>query len=119
MNEIEDWCDKNNTVPPNCAFCCLAILCSLIHILIREVVAENQGFFLTPCTSKGASVHAYTHTETALPSPHFLGTLHRSAARSNHATDDDCRGLGMILKITLSKALCKVYLLHVKHWQQC
>lgn len=46
MKEIEDWYDKNNIVLPNCAFCCLAILCSLIHILIREVVAENQGFFI-------------------------------------------------------------------------
>lgn len=46
MKEIEDGYDTNNMVLPNCAFCCLAILCSLIHILIREVVAENQGVFI-------------------------------------------------------------------------
>lgn len=45
MNAIQDKCDKNNAVFSNHAFCCLAILCSLIHILIREVVAENQGFY--------------------------------------------------------------------------
>lgn len=55
MKEIEDGYDKNNTVLPNCAFCCLAILCSLIHILIREVVAENQGVFINTMYFKRCS----------------------------------------------------------------
>lgn len=37
---------------------------------------------------------------------------------ANHVADDDCRGLGMILETTLSKALCKIYLLCVKHWHK-
>lgn len=61
MKELEDRYEKNNTVLPNCAFCCLTILCSLIHILIREVVAENQGLLLTEYTSGGAPGHAYAH----------------------------------------------------------
>lgn len=45
MKEIEGRYDKNNAGFPNRALCCLAVLCSLIRILIREVGAENQGFY--------------------------------------------------------------------------